>query len=499
MIFRRLLKSNSPHSRGALGQLVKVVVGVYTLGTVAWSESAYAKVSVDVMSRDLKLMNDIPNNTQLPPSPKPVIRLNTMCVRKNLRHVANPLSMCSGVKLKMNVMGVPVAVGFPALFAIVDSSQNKVLDSLSDVQIFTPSSVARMSGARNTIFIETKGIDFSTVFSANGSYNPSERDSLASDLYFTQQYWRYGGAPVVSNDWPPEDPHRLPAGTITRKSFVAGLKDAFKYFGLPASLLLEATPKARAGGAYVDPNPPAPPPTDPGADTVWGPTLPGGVPIAKWDCTTYPQAQMSMAYKGVDGPITGDYSIDWSSDLNTIVVTAGFSGDIDSCGYISPLMLFFDSRRPAFTGRSTFRLFNTGGTIGWPEAGAPGEFLAFDKNRNGRIDDGSELFGSQDLTNGFEALAQYDQNRDRLIDSRDEIYRSLLLWNDYDGDGISSVDELRPLRAARVLSIDLNYKGEFAEPFGNAELREKSIFHFRDKRGQKQAGQVIDVWFSRPQ
>lgn len=53
-------------------------------------------------------------------------------------------------------------------------------------------------------------------------------------------------------------------------------------------------------------------------------------------------------------------------------------------------------------------------------------FLAQDKNQNGTIDDGSELFGPNSGS-GFSELAQYDDNQDGLIDSLDNIWQSLVL------------------------------------------------------------------------
>src|SRR5262245_26889770 len=63
--------------------------------------------------------------------------------------------------------------------------------------------------------------------------------------------------------------------------------------------------------------------------------------------------------------------------------------------------------------------------------------LALDRNDNGVIDDGSELFGTatrkRDGTlakNGFDALAEFDLNGDGKIDERDAVYSRLRLWID---------------------------------------------------------------------
>jgi hypothetical protein len=54
-------------------------------------------------------------------------------------------------------------------------------------------------------------------------------------------------------------------------------------------------------------------------------------------------------------------------------------------------------------------------------------FLALDKNGDGVINDGTELFGAQS-GNGFAELAQYDQNQDGFIDENDDIFNNLTIW-----------------------------------------------------------------------
>ena len=70
--------------------------------------------------------------------------------------------------------------------------------------------------------------------------------------------------------------------------------------------------------------------------------------------------------------------------------------------------------------------------------------LAWDRNANGWIDDGSELFGSATLlsngsraTTGFEALGQLDANLDGMIDRQDPGFESLRIWLDANLNGRS--------------------------------------------------------------
>ena len=90
--------------------------------------------------------------------------------------------------------------------------------------------------------------------------------------------------------------------------------------------------------------------------------------------------------------------------------------------------------------------------------------LAIDKNGNGKIDNGREVFGDTFVlddgsyaANGFEALKQYDSNGDNLIDKNDDVFSKLYLWLDSDGNGKSEPNELRTLREKEITKIDLNY------------------------------------------
>ena len=91
--------------------------------------------------------------------------------------------------------------------------------------------------------------------------------------------------------------------------------------------------------------------------------------------------------------------------------------------------------------------------------------LAYDKNGDGIINGGNELFGDRTLmkdgktlaSSGFAALAEYDDNKDGKIDSNDVIYALLRIWQDADGDGIASAGELKQLVDLGIVSVGLSY------------------------------------------
>jgi len=97
---------------------------------------------------------------------------------------------------------------------------------------------------------------------------------------------------------------------------------------------------------------------------------------------------------------------------------------------------------------------------GW--AGKNEGLLVWDRNSNGRIDTGAELFG--DFTplpngtlapNGFAALAALDANGDGVIDANDPAYHELKLWRDTSQDGQTGTGELISLADAGIVSLNL--------------------------------------------
>ena len=89
-------------------------------------------------------------------------------------------------------------------------------------------------------------------------------------------------------------------------------------------------------------------------------------------------------------------------------------------------------------------------------------FLALDRNKNGKIDNGGELFGDKVIlengrtsSSGFEALEELDGNGDKVIDTNDAIYDKLLIWIDENHNGISEKDELSKLSEYGIKEISL--------------------------------------------
>lgn len=104
--------------------------------------------------------------------------------------------------------------------------------------------------------------------------------------------------------------------------------------------------------------------------------------------------------------------------------------------------------------------------------------LALDRNENGAIDDGKELFGDQNgAPTGFDELKKYDDNNDNIIDEKDKIYAKLKLVKLYN----NKPQEITSLKNAGIVRIDLSKIKESSEKINGSTLTHKSLVY--DKEG----------------
>jgi uncharacterized repeat protein (TIGR02543 family) len=182
---------------------------------------------------------------------------------------------------------------------------------------------------------------------------------------------------------------------------------------------------------------------------------------------------------------------------------------IDVNCYSSPIIINFESGGYRLTGRNAPVLFDMAGNghpsmVGWTAAGADEAFLWLDRNHNGRVTSGAELFGNftrlqngQLARNGFEALREYDVNSDGVIDDRDPIWPRLMLWRDLNHNGVSEPNELAPLEGSGVTSIDLHYHWSGRHDSWRNEFKYESLVSITNDKGHGVHKQpVYDIFFA---
>jgi hypothetical protein len=135
-------------------------------------------------------------------------------------------------------------------------------------------------------------------------------------------------------------------------------------------------------------------------------------------------------------------------------------------------------------------------SVGW--LSTSDAWLALDRNGNGLIDDGSELFGSgttmpdgSKAIDGYAALRVLDANHDGVIDAKDAAFASLSVWVDANSNAKTDAGELRSLSQAGIESLSLVAKPTAIIDQGNLIGLMGS---YTTTDGQKH--EMADVWLS---
>jgi hypothetical protein len=125
--------------------------------------------------------------------------------------------------------------------------------------------------------------------------------------------------------------------------------------------------------------------------------------------------------------------------------------------------------------------------------------LVMDRNGDGKINNGSELFGvgtklasGGHAANGFQALAEQDSNHDGRISAADAQFNQIKLWVDGNHNGVTDGGELHGLVDFGITSLNLDYTHGTAKDNGNL-LGLVSSYSKAD--GSTHA--MTDVWFAK--
>lgn len=268
--------------------------------------------------------------------------------------------------------------------------------------------------------------------------------------------------------------------------------------GLTAALLV---PSSRlVGRAHTSPDP-----CDLDEDGYVSTACQGGNDCNDYDPSVNPGAT-EICNDGIDNDCDGD------TDFAARQATCANMGwvwlpDDCLCSMASPIVLDMSGTGCRFTDAHGGVNFDINGDgrkerLSWTEADADEAFLALDRNGNGVIDSGAELFGNftaQPSTpdpNGFLALAEFDKasnggNEDGMISANDAVFSSLRLWEDSNHDGASEPAELHSLTDYTITAIELNYRtSNKSDIYGNV-FRYRAKVH--DLRGPSTGRWVWDV------
>ena len=197
------------------------------------------------------------------------------------------------------------------------------------------------------------------------------------------------------------------------------------------------------------------------------------------------------------GLVYGAFRLQRAHSIDNVVTKLGTARSLIPC----PVVLDLDADGVETTSvqGATFFDHNADGfaeRTGW--VGRDDGLLARDRNGNGSIESGRELFGNHTLrttggeaAHGYEALADLDSNADGKVDSSDAAFGELRVWRDSDQNGISAPGELETLGALGIRSVSVSFsESSTTDAQGNA-LRQVGIF----SRADGSQGATTDVWF----
>ncbi len=197
-----------------------------------------------------------------------------------------------------------------------------------------------------------------------------------------------------------------------------------------------------------------------------------GTIAAKYVMTLLPEEWAEKIGEWMDDFLSPLYNglsdfLEWWDPLGIMPdVNLGFNGALNWVPRRDPLTLDLDGDGVETLPADGQVLFDHDGDgvkqgTGWvaPDDG----MLVLDRNANGTIDNGGELFGDNTIKNdgstalnGFDALSDLDSNGDGRIDSNDDQFADLRIWRDLNSDGISQANELKTLGETGVAAINLD-------------------------------------------
>ncbi len=158
---------------------------------------------------------------------------------------------------------------------------------------------------------------------------------------------------------------------------------------------------------------------------------------------------------------------------------------------IDPLVIQFEDGPPEFSDNIfSFDLNGDGEKETLQTPGKGSGFLAFDINKDGKINDGSELFGGV-TGNGFAELSAFDDDGNGWIDENDEVYSRLSIWAPASGDKNSEIKDLASLDIGAIYLGSAESSHTITDEKGNTKAQLKSTGMYLKESGE--AGHVYQL------
>jgi len=248
-----------------------------------------------------------------------------------------------------------------------------------------------------------------------------------------------------------------------------------------------ASVSSENGGLYPGAAQGANPAEPPSARQGWG---------LEYDLVATASEQESSNFSATGQVVTADgQTIDFKIQLamqREFLATTSVQVRAGDAQLVDPLVINFNGKAAELTGgRFAFDLDADGNTEQISGLAPGSGFLALDRNQDGKINNGLELFGPAS-GQGFDELAQLDSDGNGWLDENDPLYVKLRVWM-RDEAGNDSLTSLAQKNVGAILLYPAKTAFSLKDS-GNAlqgQLRESSIF--LERNGGAGTVQEIDL------
>jgi len=216
--------------------------------------------------------------------------------------------------------------------------------------------------------------------------------------------------------------------------------------------------------------------------------------VESWDVEsfTYESERLSYQAQGIVKTADGKtISLDINMYMSREFVSYA-SASIKIEKPVDPLVINYGGTAASLTGEKfEFDLTMDGKMEKLSTLGAGSGFLAIDLNGDGKINDGSELFGPR-TGSGFDELRAYDQDGNGWIDEADDIFSKLLVWS-RDKDGNDQIFTLKELGIGAIFLGDIDTQFSFKDDSNQTSGVMRSTSFFLKENGGEGTISHIDM------